>query len=146
MPPSGVWAGQGQNSASRLDFGWPLVNGCGTQFSPAFRSNPGGRSGGILQASAVRLRSPRTVIARIAWNMSTTRGVAQLRWPLDRRRKRAAAAKKEAMRTITPVDLVSSGCRRVSGSNILVPSRGVEEIATVHWVVVISIEIRSLSH
>ena len=95
MPPSGGWAGEGQNRRVRLDFGRPLVNGCGTQFSPAFRSNPGGRSGGILQASAVRLRSPRTVIARIAWNMSTTRGVAQLRWPLDRRRKRAAAAKKE---------------------------------------------------
>ena len=40
-------------------------------------------------------RSAGTVIARVARCISATRGVAQLRWPRNRRRKRAAAANEQ---------------------------------------------------
>jgi hypothetical protein len=43
----------------------------------------------------VESRSAGTVIARVARCISATRGVAQLRWPRNRRRKRAAAANEQ---------------------------------------------------
>ena len=58
------------------------------QFSAAARTRSS-------SASSVCSRPLGTVVAEIARNVSAARSVAQLRWPLDRRRKRTAAANED---------------------------------------------------